>query len=121
MKRTNDRESPVSKATKQGMSLNIDDQVWIKRLFDLQDNIIEEQLENLVADFSAKILNLITPMMAEIKSELKNINSEMIIIKSDIQLLHEMNKLNIEEINQIKRTITNHNHRLTCIEKKLNM
>lgn len=118
--------------TKEGMSLTIDDQKWLKLLFDRQDEVTHKYISD-TYDKHAKLITdtvreLLNDFKKEINIELKELRIEIKDVRTEIKLLHviaEKNQIDIREINgciqQMKKDITEHEFRIQHIEKKLDI
>jgi chromosome segregation ATPase len=123
---------PISKCTKDGMSLNSDDRQYLQRMFCLQDEAIEKYVKD-AYDLHAKLIcdtvrELLNDFKKEINTELRELRLEIKDVKTEIKLLHviaEKNQMDIKQINgdmqQMKKDITEHNFRIERCEKHLNL
>jgi hypothetical protein len=100
---TNYNEIPLSSKTTKGMSLTIDDQKWIKLLFDRQDEVTQD----FISDTVKKAFDEIRIELRNIHVEIKSINVEIKCINTDIA--------------DIRKVLINHELRLTKIENKLQL
>jgi len=112
------------------MNLNIHDQVWIKRIFDRQDEIITRQHEeaiNLITDSvfvklaevlreqnerMFEVLNLQNQMIAAIASDITEIKRQTSIIEKDIVRMEG-------EINILETDVKDEGDRIGIIERRL--
>ena len=108
----------VTPKTKSGMGLTIDDQKWIKLLFDRQDWVTQEY----IGDTYEKHAKLITDVVREMLNDYKK---EMFIALERIELSIEGVKKDIKEIKaetlDLKNSIKDHEFRILRIEKHLSL
>ena len=110
---------PLSTDTLKGMHLTIDDQKWIKLLFDRQDELNQDFIKTVYDINKQDICNTVKNMLDTISIELRNLHAEIKEVKVDIKFLHviaEKNQLDIKQINgdmqQMKKDILEHAFRL---------
>jgi len=118
---------PLSNDTIKGMSINPNDQQFLKRLMDRQDEISQEFIKTTYNLNSRFIMNAVKDLVESLRIDLKNINLEVREIKNDIKMLHniaEENKAGIRNINneirEIKKAILDHEIRITRLENCIN-
>jgi len=91
----------LSEKTTSGMTLTIDDQKFIKLLFDRQDEVTQEYVNDSINEMLIKIL-----------LELKNIHIEIRAINIEIKNIYT-------EITDIRKILSDHELRLTIVENKI--
>jgi hypothetical protein len=100
---------PISEETKKGMSLTIDDQAFIKRCFDRQDETIEAFIKSTYDEHATIIIGVVREMIEE--------QNEKLLSKID-----EQNKI-IKEIQQlisdIQDELREHDARIKKLESKV--
>ncbi len=112
---------PLSKKTLEGMSLNIDDQAFIKRLFDRQDEVTKQYISD-TYDLHAKLIcDAVKSMLDDFKLELKSIHLDIKEMKTDLKALHLIADQNKSNIDTIKNSLLKHEARISKIEKHLNL
>jgi gas vesicle protein len=120
---------PVSKKTREGMSLNIDDRAYLQRMFCLQDEVTEKYISDVYDTHAILITDTVREMLDEQKEqiiemlskfkedifcELKEIRKDIADLKSDIK------GINLE-IEDLRKRVAEHDFRLQRIEKKLEL
>jgi predicted nucleic acid-binding Zn-ribbon protein len=103
---------PVSNKTKGGMSLTADDQLWLKRIMDRQDECIEQYISETYDKHATLICDTVREMLDEIRKDIKSIHLELKEIKLDIK------GINLE-IENLRKRVTDHDFRIGHIERKL--
>jgi septal ring factor EnvC (AmiA/AmiB activator) len=103
---------PISKQTTNGMSFNIDDQIFIKRCFDRQDEVTNKFISDTYDEHAKLICDTVRRMLDEIQLELKSIHVEIKSINVEIKNINT-------EINNIRKVLIEHEFRISHIEKKL--
>lgn len=101
---------PVGNKTKGGMSLTADDQLWLKRVMDRQDECIEQYISDCYDKHAKLICDVVREMLDEIKSDLKVIHLEIKEIKLDIK------GINVE-IENLRNRIEEHEKRINKTDK----
>jgi len=103
---------PISNKTKNGMSLTADDQCWLKRIMDRQDECIEQYISDTYDKHAKIICDVVREMLDEIRKDLKSIHLEI----KEVRL--EIKDINMDIENLINR-IADHEVRILNIEHKL--
>ena len=103
---------PVSNKTKNGMSLTADDQLWLKRIMDRQDECIEQYISDTYDKHAKIICDVVKEMLDEIRQDLKSIHLEIKEVRLDIKNINM-------EIEDLRKRIADHDWRIGHIEKKL--
>jgi len=113
---------PISDDTLKGMSINIYDQQFLKRLSDRQDEINSQNIK----EFMKTILEEFCCMTADIKKELQGIKGEISDIKDSVatlQVIAERNQIAIkimrDDILRIREELTVQEKRVTDLELHL--
>jgi hypothetical protein len=110
---------PISDDTLKGMSINIYDQQFLKRLNDRQDEINSQNIKV----FMQTILEEFCCMTADIKKELQSIMGEISLIKDSVatlQVIAERNQVAIkimrDDILRLREDLTIQEKRVTDLE-----
>ena len=135
-----EKDNSISTKTKQGMSLTIDDQKWIKVVLDRQQDswndafdVNIEQLTKALAEViqeshtrmfdlleeQAKLIRKIQSDIGEIKQSIKDLNLEIKDIRIEIRALKvDMKGITLDVENLAKR-MTEHDFRIMHLENKV--
>ena len=107
---------PMCDESKENISFTIGDQVFLKRMFDRQDQVIEQYINDTYDKHAKIICGVVKEMLEEQKREifiaLEEIKKDIIEIKEDIR---EINS----DVSKLKVTAAEHEFRLKHIEKQL--
>jgi gas vesicle protein len=108
----------LSEKTEAGMSLTIDDQKWIKLLFDRQDYIIQEYISATYDEHARLITDVVRKLLDEHKKEiftvLERVERSIEGLKKDIKDIKA-------ETLDMKNSIKDHEFRISHIEKYLKL
>jgi peptidoglycan hydrolase CwlO-like protein len=139
-KKLADIEVPVSAITRNGMSLNPDDQKWIKTLLDLQNDswseafdlnvkqltcalaeVIQESNNRMFAvlDEQNKMIRGIQEDIKDIKQSIEHLNLDIKDIRLEIKAVKVEVKGISLEIENLQNRIKDHDFRLLHLEKKM--
>lgn len=146
MAKSNYTSIPTSDKTKCGMSLTIDDQKWLKLLFDRQDAVYEDLLartldvrDKLLTSSLAEVLqahydrvfSLLeeqSKSIAEIKDDIKSIKEDIGHLTLDIKDIRlEIKALKVEtksislDVENLTKRIAEHDWRIARVEKHLEL
>ena len=135
-----EKDNSISTKTKQGMSLTVDDQKWIKVILDRQQDswneafdINIEQITKALAEviheshsrmFSlleeqAKLIKKIQSDIGEIKQSIKELNLEIKDIRIEIRALKVDVKSITLDVENLTKRVTEHDFRIMHIENKV--
>ena len=103
---------PISDDTIKGLSWNIYDQQFLKRVLDRQDEVIQKYISNIYDEHATIIIDEVRKMLNEIKLDIKAIHIELKDIQVDLKNINN-------EIIDLKKDILDHEWRIGRIEKKL--
>ena len=125
-KKLADIEVPVSVVTRNGMSLNPDDQKWIKVCLDLQNDAWSESFDINIAQLTAALAEVISDQnkliftaIGRMERSISELATEVREIKSEVRELKASIKEITDDLTNVKRCIKEHGFRLDQIEKKL--
>jgi hypothetical protein len=108
----------ISKKTKSGMSLTADDQLWLKRIMDRQDECIEQYISDTYDKHATLICDAVRELLNEYRKEI--FESLARIEKSIEDLKKDIKDMKVETLD-LKNRIVDHEFRIQRIEKHLNL
>jgi septal ring factor EnvC (AmiA/AmiB activator) len=106
----------ISENTEKGMNLTIDDQKWIKLLFDRQDYITQEYISATYDEHAKLIISTVRELLEEHKKEI--FNSLGRLEKSIEDLKKDVKEIKAETLD-LKNSIRDHEFRIARLEKHL--
>ena len=125
-KKLADIEVPISKETRSGMSLNIDDQKWIKVLLDLQNDSWSESFDKNISELTGALAEVIQDQnkclfnaLARMEKSIEILATEIREVRAEVRELKSSIKEITNDLTNVKSKIKEHEFRIESLEKKI--
>ena len=107
MKKENYNDIPMSEESKKGMSLTPDDQLFLKRCFDRQDDVTEKYISDTYDTHAKLIIDTVREIITEQNEIIKEIQGLILDIQEELRD-HETRIKRLET--KVRRLLIEHGH-----------